>query len=103
MLKSTTSKVSVRISLNASMKEAMSFLQKTRYPFMKEDEIFKLAFSRLYATEQDIFTNHSVGHSVLESIRKKKPEFALDWLKANGVDSKSVTLQQLISIIDELL
>lgn len=96
-------KSSVRISLNASMNDAVQFLQKTRYPFMKEDEIFKLAFSRLYASEYDMFATKSVGHTVLESIRKKRPDFAKEWLKSNGINEKSLSLEHLVVIIDELL
>ncbi len=103
MSKTGTTKPSVRISLNSAMNEAIQFLQNTRYPFMKEDEIFKLSFSRLYAIEYDNFEKNSMGYTILEAIRKKKPGFAKEWLESRGIHEKSITTDHIISMIEELL
>ncbi len=94
-------KPSVRISLNDSMREAFTFLKKTRYPFMKEDEMFKLAFSRLYASQVDEYQRETVGYEVLKAIQAKRPQFGISWLEAHDVTPESLSLDQILDIIKE--
>lgn len=96
-------KPSVRISLNDSMRDAFTFLKKTRYPFMKEDEMFKLAFSRLYASHADEYQRETVGYALYQAIRNKKPQFGDKWLARYDVSPESLDLDQILDMIDQEL
>lgn len=96
-------KPSVRISLNDSMREAFSFLKHTRYPFMREDEMFKLAFSRLYASQYDEFQRNTVGFEVLQAIREKRPDFGMAWFEKHNVPEHALNLEQILDIIKKEL
>ena len=96
-------KTSVRISLNQDMRDAFQFLRKRRYPFMKEDEIFKLAFSRLYASEYDSHEAEVAPYRILLAIREQKPGFGVEWMEEHQIDEKALSVEELAHIISREL
>jgi hypothetical protein len=82
-------KTSVRLALTDSLRDAFKLIKKTRYPFMKEDEILKMAFSKLYANDYVVSSKQTTVSYLLAKLRNTIPDFGKDWLqKRNFVEEE---------------
>jgi hypothetical protein len=92
-------KTSIRLTVNNELKDALDLLKRTRYPFMKDDEIFKLAFSQLFANQSVTANNITSITNILSRLRTFIPDFGKEWLKNKGLAEENVTLQDLCEMI----
>jgi len=78
-----STKSSIRIVITEKMKTAFDRLRASRYSFMKEGEIIKLAFSKLYSQEYSPVSRQTSVEVILTKLRKKIPNFGEKWMKDN--------------------
>jgi hypothetical protein len=92
---------SIRISLNAKMADAFDYLKRNYYPFLSEDEILKLAFSRLYHWElaNDESSRHTTILDILTNIRQQNPDFGKKWMKDRGLNESDINEKVLSEMI----
>ena len=92
-------KASIRLAVTETMREAFNRLKSTRYTFLKEDEILKLAFSKLYAQEYSPVSRQTSLDVILTKIHETDPEFGLEWLKKNNLKEKNLTVDSFCEMI----
>ena len=95
-------KLSIRLSLNDDLRNALALLRQTRYPFLKDDEIFKLAFSKLFANETITSNRQTTVSNILSKLRSIDPNFAKDWLAERELDVKDMDVLTLCEMIIDL-
>lgn len=86
----STPKTSVRLALTDPLRDAFDLLKRTRYPFMKEDEILKLALSQLYAGDHIIASQETTISFLLARLRSNNPNFGKDWLIENQIEEQDL-------------
>lgn len=59
----------IRLTLNDQLQAGMDVLQQ-RYPFMKPDEILKLALSKLFAEEKTVNSKTKAAKSFSQTMEK---------------------------------
>lgn len=96
-------KTSVRLALTEQLRDAFDLIRNTRYPFMKEDEILKLALSKLYANDCMEAGKGTQVSLLLAKIRNKRPDFGKDWLKSKSLKEEDVNPHLFCDMIVDLL
>ena len=86
----TKVKSSIRLALTDFLRDAFDLLKRTRYPFMKEDEILKLALSQLYASEHIASSKQTTTSYLLARIRNSVPAFGKKWLKERDLEEENL-------------
>jgi hypothetical protein len=96
-------KSSVRLALTDKMRDAFNTIRSTRYPFMKEDEILKLAFSKLYAAEYVPTSMQTNVTTILAKIRAKYPDFGKKWMAKKGIEEENMGVDQLCEMLNSFI
>lgn len=99
MPKKPIQKASVRIAITEQIGSALEYLKNTKYPFMKDDELFKMAFSRFYAETVNEYLLESAAYILFNSIREKDPKFGQKYLEDAGLQPKELTMSDLAEMI----
>jgi len=94
-----SSKSSIRIVITEEMKIAFERLRASRYSFMKEDEIIKLAFSKLYSQEYSPVSRQTSLDVILTKLREKIPNFGEKWMKDNDRHERELTVDIFCEMI----
>jgi hypothetical protein len=95
----TSTKSSIRIVITEEMRVAFNRLRATRYSFMKEDEIIKLAFSKLYSQEYSPVSSQTSLDVILTKLREKIPNFGEKWLIKNDRHEKELNVDSFCQMI----
>jgi hypothetical protein len=100
---STSVKTSVRIALTKQLRDAFDLIKKTRYPFMKEDEILKIALSQLYASEYIVSSKMTTISTILAKLRSVNSEFGKKWLKEKNINDEDITPEIFCTMLSDLI
>jgi hypothetical protein len=95
-------KTSIRLALTDFLRDAFDLLKRTRYPFMKEDEILKLALSQLYAGENIPASKNTTISYIIARIRCHKSDFAKDWLNEKNLKEEDVDSDTFCDMIVDM-
>lgn len=99
----TKVKSSIRLALTDFLRDAFDLLKRTRYPFMKEDEILKLALSQLYAGEHIASSKSTTTSYLLARIRNSRPDFGKKWLKEREISEDRLDPNIFCQMVLDLL
>jgi hypothetical protein len=99
MSKKPIQKASVRIAITEQIGSALEYLKNTKYPFMKDDELFKMAFSRFYAETVNEYLLESAAYILFQNLREKDPQFGQKYLEKNGLQPKELTMSDLTEMV----
>lgn len=99
MSKKSIQKASVRIAITEQIGSALEYLKNTKYPFMKDDELFKMAFSRFYAETINEYLLESAAYILFNNIREKDPKFGEKYLKESGLQPKELTMSDIAEMV----
>ena len=99
MPKKPIQKASVRIAITDQIGSALEYLKNTKYPFMKDDELFKMAFSRFYAETVNEYLLESAAYILFQNIREEDPKFGEKYLEQNGLQPKELTMSDITKMI----
>lgn len=94
-------KSSIRLSLNDNLREGLDLLRRVRYPFLKDDEIFKLGFSKLFASEAIKSNKETSISNLLFLIRQKNPEFGKKYLSEKNISEEDLDINSFVELISE--
>jgi hypothetical protein len=92
-------KTSIRLALTDPLKAAFDLIKRTKYPFLKEDEILKLALSNLYAAEHIISNKHTTVSYLIAKIRTKIPNFGKAWIKENNLNEEDIDQSRFAEMV----
>jgi hypothetical protein len=104
MIQSTTTKVkkSIRLTISDEVLTALELVRNTRYPFMKDDEIFKLAFSKLFAGETILSNKHTTVTNIMSKLWSIDSSIGRDWLEQNNMVVTEMNALDLCEMIVSL-
>ena len=94
-----STKSSIRLVITEEMRTAFDRLRASRYSFMKEDEIIKLAFSKLYSQEYSPVSRQTSLDVILTKLREKIPNFGEKWMKNNDRHERELTVDIFCQMI----
>lgn len=99
MEKKVSKKTSVRIAITREIGAALEYLKNTKYPFMKEDELFKIAFSRFYSDTLNEYLLESAAYIFFQNIQDKDPDFGKEYLEEKGVHPKQLMISDIVEMV----
>lgn len=99
----TKVKTSIRLALTDFLRDAFEVLKRTRYPFMKEDEILKLALSQLYAAENIPSSKQTTVSFIMAKMRANDPSFGKAWLKQKNLQEENMDATMFCEMLVDIL
>ena len=92
-------KSSIRLSLNDNLRSGLDLLRRTRYPFLKDDEIFKLGFSNLFSSQVIKSNQETTVSNMLFILRQKDADFGKEFLKEHEISEEDLDVKIFTDMI----